>query len=206
MSAEAKMNEPISCLITPTELAQIDQLIARTGQTRSEWLQSLVKSALSETPRNIRHLTERVTRIEHKLADLTALQNQVQYLTQIIDTPPKDSSAKDASANNIHAPSRTEALPSEPDQRVSPLQSLPNSSAPDPTSVNPSARSIYDEVDDDPYEILHEFLEPESTGSDNPQKASQTQKTPSQKSIYDVEDDDPDEILYDFMEDSDRPF
>ncbi|MGK7887895.1 MAG: hypothetical protein AB4042_01075 [Leptolyngbyaceae cyanobacterium] len=37
----------ISCSVTEDQLTQIDTLVARTGQTRSEWLQELVDAALS---------------------------------------------------------------------------------------------------------------------------------------------------------------
>lgn len=195
MSAEAKMNESISCLITPTELAHIDQLVVRTGQTRSEWLQSLVQSALSETPTNIRHLTERVASLEQKLADMAELQRQVKQLTQTIDLSSTDPSPNlNKSFNPEEAPVQAASASLSPSPQ--------ESAAARPTSGQFSTGSIYDDVEDGPCEILHEFLEPEPSSS----KASPIPQAPVNQSIYDVDEDDPDEILYDFLEDSDRPF
>lgn len=79
----------------------------------------------------------------------------------------------------------TEAISPPP----SPKSSLPPSSTP----------SIYDVEEDEPDEILYEFLEPEPSSSSSPQSSLPPSPSPG-TSIYDAEDDEPYEILYDFLE------
>lgn len=123
------MTESISCQITSAELALIDERLAHTEQTRSEWLHGLVQAALNETPTKVRNLAERIT------------------------------------------PSSTP--------------------------------SIYDVEEDEPDEILYDFLEVESASSSSSSSSLPSRSASSSGSIYD-EDDEPYEILYDFLEPNDQ--
>ncbi|NET08737.1 MAG: hypothetical protein F6K09_18125 [Merismopedia sp. SIO2A8] len=160
------MTEWIGCTVSNEELAQIDALIVRTGQTRDEWLQSLVRNALSETPHNIRHLTERVVRLEQHQDLVKALTLQVNTLAQQLQPQPSTMSVEAGKTDDL-----------EP-------QILED-----------------DDLNDQPDEILYEFLEPASSSASSSSESSYS----SDSNIYDA-DDEPDEVLYDFLDEDERPF
>lgn len=187
-STISEMTEFISCPVTSADLAQIDALLSRTGQTRDDWLQALVQAALSETPGNIRNLTERVASLERTTAGLMPLEQQVKDLNGKIAKllQPESLTANSTVANSTATNSPTAIVESPPSTAAT-------ASRPTSSSV---IQSVYDVEEDEPDEILYEFLEPD------PSSAPSLSNLPS-GSIYDAEDE-PDEILYDFLDDSER--
>ena len=197
------MSCQITCQITSVELAQIDQLLARTGQTRSEWVQGLVQAALSETPINVRNLAERVDSLEQTTTQLMALQHQVEQLTQqMTDSfsrkPSTDGSQDSSSSPDQANPSSTSSLSASPSPSATSQTTASPSDSPSPSmSLSSPTPSIYDVEEDEPDEILYEFLEPEASSPSSVPSSS------TSNSIYDGEDE-PYEILYDFLEPEDR--
>ena len=197
------MTELINCRITLAELSQIDQLLAHTGQTRSEWLQGLVQAALSETPTNIRNLAERVSSLEQTITHLKNLEQQVEHLTQQMDGQPSKEISSGVSNGTTSPLDRTDissssSLASNP----SPTDSTQADSAQAPSlpksvAASTPTPSIYDVEEDEPDEILYDFLEPEASGPSSFRSSS------SSGSIYD-EEDEPYEILYDFLDPNDQ--
>ena len=161
------MTELISCQVTDSELSQIDDLIARTGQTRSEWLNGIIKAALSETPTNIRHLTERVTILEQKTDHVTALQRQVEhlaqqvamYLSEVPISPPSPPGSVPVAAPHVPLdPNHNRPIITSDDDDDEPdevLYDFLESTQPSPSH---SPENIYD-AEDEPDEILYDFLD-----------------------------------------------
>ncbi|MEM9213137.1 MAG: hypothetical protein AAGD25_02225 [Cyanobacteria bacterium P01_F01_bin.150] len=185
----------IICQLTSTELAQIDDILSRTGQTRNEWLQGLVKAALSTTPANVRNLAERIDALEQSTAKLDILQQQVETLLQQRANQADGDAPLNISAD-VTPPSATTRSTLSVSSNSHSAKSIQAPSPPKPTASS-STPSIYDVEEDEPDEILYEFLEPEPSQPLSP--------TSSSGSIYDAEDDEPYEILYDFLEPDDRP-
>lgn len=67
----AKQPHTIGCRVTPSELSQIDTIIQETGQSRAEWLYSLVHRELTGKEfTTVKGLVDRVAALENRLARL----------------------------------------------------------------------------------------------------------------------------------------
>ena len=149
------MTESLRCQVTSAELAQIDALLTRTGQTRSEWLQGLVQAALSETPINIRNLSERVASLEKATTNLSALQQQVEELTRQIADPAFQQPSSPLSLNSAPSLAQSTQSTSEPSLSSDASQAERPSSTPVPS---PSATpSIYDVEEDESCNTIRIF-------------------------------------------------
>lgn len=197
------MTEWIGCTVSNDKLAQIDALIVRTGQTRNEWLQSLVQVALSEKPHNIRHLTERVERLEQQQELVTALAQQVNVLSQHFQ-------AQVSGGGTQHLDVDPPELRPVGNPIVAPGPRIDQASHPAITLDAQTGDGISqdwddEDLDDQPDEILYEFLESASSSDKTDSDTHSSGTTISEPSIYDA-DDEPDEVLYDFLDEDDRPF
>lgn len=215
------MVKSIDCPVTIEQLLQIDTIVARTGQTRSEWLQSIVVSALSETPVNIRNLTDRVAALENAQADVLLLHHQVDILMQrmLPDLSPSLQYQLMQGPHSSQQPpsSQVDGCGLETDKAQTDLRNVDHSSKADASEASIDTSSFQtnhgmldDQVDDEPDEVLYDFLEPNRSllqgnqGTASPKSYSPQDFNPPDN-IYDAEDE-PDEILYDFLDESDRPF
>jgi len=200
------MSEILSCSVTRTQLAAIDALVERTGQTRTEWLQQVIDAALSETPSNIRNLTERVAALELAQAKIAAVAQTIEALTQPIALtrfPPDEKTASPSTDQSSESQSVTPS--SDPSPSAFPIAST--SGAETGSWPASSQDTALDDDEDEPDEILYDFLEPQSSGmpspsSGYPQSSAHPTQTTAEPSIYDAEDE-PDEILYDFLDPQD---
>ena len=65
-----KTKPTIATRIAAAELAEIDALIQETGQSRSEWLNQLIKEALGHDVPTVRSMAARLAMLETRLAML----------------------------------------------------------------------------------------------------------------------------------------
>lgn len=66
-----KQEKPtIGCRVNPSDLAEIDSIIAETGQSRSDWLLQLVRQALGQDAATVQGMDARIAALERKLSRL----------------------------------------------------------------------------------------------------------------------------------------
>ncbi|NEQ98897.1 MAG: hypothetical protein F6K30_19615 [Cyanothece sp. SIO2G6] len=169
----------ISCPVTDDQLTQIDTLITRTGQTRSEWLQDLVQAALRQD-----HISPAPS----------------------IDPPIIDPPMEDEPDEILHDFLAPEPVSARQPQGLE--QGLGQAPASQPLSFPKNMYEAEDEPDEVLYDFLASKPLSERSPRDSQQAPGQSptsQLSSSPQNMYEAEDE-PDEILYDFLDETERPF
>jgi hypothetical protein len=127
----------IGAFIPQDWLEEIDAICTQQGHTRSEWLASLIAEVLGKTNgHTLIALRQRVDRLEQNQEEMGALQRQIAALKQEVQSLQMQ----------LHSVS-LQARSGQPNEPQRPL-------------VQPSESYDFPETEDEPDEILYDFLEP----------------------------------------------
>lgn len=152
----------LNCQVTAAEYAQIDAIAQAVGQTPSDWLYAKVKHVLNQTSSDVLHdVLVRIGSLERKVVAIAHLEQQVaelvvQLATLQTDTPTQSSTA-DLPAKmpgyKLHAHHLPTYRTNAPDQeaREEIAQAIAEVEQP---------QMSYEDIEDEPDEVLYEFLDP----------------------------------------------
>ena len=125
----------IGAFIPQDWLEDIDAVCTQQGRTRSEWLASLIAEALGKTQGNrLIALQQRVDRLEQNQQEMGTLQQQLATLKQEVQSLQMQMHYFQAQSTPVNSLQRPQ--------------------------VQPSVPFDFPETEDEPDEILYDFLEP----------------------------------------------
>jgi hypothetical protein len=141
MSKSFSDKQTIECQFTAEELAKIDAIAQLTGQSRSQWFYNLVKGAIGEINGNaINAIATKVAALELEVAKVSRLEQQLADLTKTVE----ELRMYSPTIPQYGTPPTTGTYRAEPGN---------------------AAILVDDEIEDEPDEILLDFLTPPGNAS-----------------------------------------
>jgi hypothetical protein len=126
--------QTIACQFTVEELAKMDTIAQRTGQSRSQWLYNLIEGAIGEIGnRAVEAMETRIAALEPEVAKVKRVEQQLADLTKTVGE-------------------LRMFTPSVPQYRTAPTTGTYRTETPS------SALVVDDDIEDEPDEILIDFL------------------------------------------------